>query len=55
MNKVDENGNAFHKLYPGDKILMLDEQDLTKMHPWQAYKTVLIQGPEAESFFISRM
>lgn len=55
VNKVDENGNAYHKLYPGDKILMLDEQDLTKMHPWQAYKTVLIQGPEAESFFISRL
>ena len=54
INKVDENGNAFQKLYPGDKILMLDKQDLTKMEPWQAYKTVLIQGPETEAFFISR-
>ncbi|XP_022915512.1 leucine-rich repeat-containing protein 1 [Onthophagus taurus] len=54
INKVDENGNAFKKLFPGDKILMLDKQDLTKMEPWQAYKTVLIQGPETESFFISR-
>ncbi|KRT85992.1 hypothetical protein AMK59_1546 [Oryctes borbonicus] len=54
VNKVDENGNAFQKLFPGDKILMLDKQDLTKMEPWQAYKTVLMQGPETESFFISR-
>ncbi|XP_017769808.1 PREDICTED: leucine-rich repeat-containing protein 1 isoform X2 [Nicrophorus vespilloides] len=54
VSKVDENGNAFQKLFPGDKILMLDKIDLTKMEPWQAYKTVLIQGPETESFYITR-
>lgn len=54
VSKVDENGNAYQKLFPGDQILMLDEQDLTKMDPWYAYKTVLIRGPEAETFFISR-
>lgn len=51
---MDENGNAYQKLFPGDQILMLDKQDLTKLDPFHAYKIVLIQGPEAESFFISR-
>lgn len=54
ISKVDENGNAHQKLFPGDQILMLGKQDLTKLEPFLAYKTVLIQGPEAESFFISR-
>ncbi|KAF5280805.1 hypothetical protein FQR65_LT14951 [Abscondita terminalis] len=51
---VDKNGNAFQKLFTGDKILMLDDRDISKIDPPEALKAVQIWGPETETFLISR-
>ncbi|KAF2881866.1 hypothetical protein ILUMI_24298 [Ignelater luminosus] len=54
IDEVDKNGNAFQKLFTGDKILMLDDRDISKMDPEDALKAVQVWGPETETFLISR-
>lgn len=54
VNEVDINGNAHMKLFPGDKIIMLDDRDISKMVPEEAAKSVQVWGPETENFLISR-
>ncbi|KAF5294723.1 hypothetical protein FQA39_LY00207 [Lamprigera yunnana] len=54
IGDVDINGNAFQKLFKGDKILMLDDRDISKIDPQEALKAVQVWGPETETFLVSR-
>lgn len=54
ISEVDKNGNAFQKLFTGDKILMLDDRDISKIDPQEALKAVQVWGPETETFLVSR-
>ncbi|KAB0801216.1 hypothetical protein PPYR_05570 [Photinus pyralis] len=54
IDDVDQNGNAFQKLFTGDKILMLDDRDISKIDPQEALKAVQVWGPETETFLVSR-
>ncbi|KAK5639087.1 hypothetical protein RI129_011579 [Pyrocoelia pectoralis] len=54
IEEVDKNGNAFQKLFSGDKILMLDDRDISKIEPQEALKAVQVWGPETETFLVSR-
>lgn len=54
IDEVHKDGNAYQKLYPGDKIVVIEDIDLTKMEPEMAAKIVLMRGPEAENITISR-
>lgn len=54
VDEVYEDGNAYMKLEPGDKILHIDDVDITEMDPEQAAKIVVMRAPEADSIVISR-
>lgn len=51
---MHKDGNAYQKLHPGDKIVIIDDIDLARMEPETAAKIVLMRGPEAENITISR-
>lgn len=54
VDEVYEDGNAYMKLESGDKILHIDDVDITEMDPEQAGKVVMMRAPEADSIIISR-
>lgn len=55
VDEVHKDGNAYQKLYPGDKIVVIEDIDLSKMEPEIAAKIVLMRGSEAENITISRI